>query len=336
VAIDHPRGRRRRALAWMVAGALVVALPSLVDVLANEPFASMWYWNVVFPHQAGWAGELRIEYPLLVALAALAWLRVARAPAPTPGLRTLAVVWAGAAATFVLIPQSKWYAQGIWHTTGVMLAWALPRGPAPETARSRRPVARAVMLALIAIPPLALAARPLLPPARAMAAARAFRGQLALLDWLGATAGPGPVMCVVPYHPMHVPDLWHMTNAWWYLRVDDPELARRLDDGLEGELDSGRATVIAWDPYATAGPRSADLLHHAVATGVIAPARIVPLAGRLIARYRLVAWSGPLEPSYAGERFLVRRDRPVERGVTVLPDSLVRAAARDAAGMAPP
>jgi len=327
IHVGYPAAARRRMYAWGLAGLFAVAAPTLAYFLTRESLSALWYWNVVFPRLAGWSGQVWVEYPWLVAAAAIGFGQVLRARQASAGLKTVAVFWAFATAANVLVPLSHWYALGVWHASGVVLTVATLMSSATATPGRRQMQIGALLLTLLALPPVLLALRPSIPPRQGIVAFHELMSQQHLLDWLGRTAGPGPVMCVAPYHPIRVPNAWRMTNGWWYLRMENFELNRKVNGDIGDKLVSGVATVIQWNTFSPYGGKVDNMLRHAIATRVIAPERAPEVARRLAERYRLVEWKAPIPRSYGGGRFLVRRDIPVDSLVRELPDSLIHAAA---------
>ena len=318
---------RKRAFAWTLAGLVIAIAPSAVYLAMHETFASIRYWNTVFPRLAGWSGAIKIEYPYLAAAATAGFLSVWRSREPRPGVRTMACFWLFAGVSNVITPMSAWYALGIWHAAGIVLT-AVAFASRTVGPMSRRQLqARVFVFALLAVPPLVLAVRPSLPLRTAVRAYHELVGQQHLNDWLGQVAGPGPVMCVAPYHPIRTSNAWRMTNGWWYLRIEDPNLNRTLNGDLVAKLESGRARVIAWNAFSAAGGKTTNLLRYGLGTGVIPPVRAPEVARQLMQRYRLVEWRETIPESYGGTRYLIPRDWPVDARVEALADTVVLHAA---------
>lgn len=309
---------RGAAAKWAILGGLVGLAPTALWMIFTDSIKAVYYWHVVFPKQAQWlypSGPLSVSTVLLgLALAGCFYLWPREENRSFS--RTLIILWITATALAMSNPLKMGYSLGPWLTLSTLIGGAflsaLPNRE-PGLSQTRWTI---IAFSLMGLPLLAAHATDYGSPRGVLAAFRQCGSQLRLIDWIDQTRGGGPVICVVPYHPIRAANVWKMSNAWWYASMSVRSLLLELDPDIESKLRSCKAAVIQWDPCPK-WSRNDNVMQFWARWGFIPPGRTDEMARRLAHRYVPVHWDGPL-PALGGSVFLVRKDLKLAPGVTVL------------------
>ena len=331
---------RRAAVLWAALGGMVGLAPTLLGIALGDSFKAVYYWNVVFPTKAQWLsanGWVRVSAPLL-GLALAGCLYLWRKEEGRGASRTLVILWAIATVGAIWNPLKAYYSLGPWLALSILVGGAFLSGlPNSEPAYSRTRWT-AALFALMGLPILWANLRDYGPPGAASEVCRQFNSQLQLIDWIDQTRAGGPVICVVPYHPIRARNAWAMWNAWLYARTPVRSLILELNPGLENDLRSCKAAVIEWEPWQAVSGMD-NIMQYWAYWGLLDPERADDLARNLAEHYTPVRWDQPIPPKFGGSVFLVRKGLKSAPGVTVLGDSVIlnwrKPAAHSQPGSAP-
>ena len=331
VAVWPPAGLSQvRSLVSGLVGAVIGVLPTVLYFVCTGSFAAIYQAKGPDTLQSGiltFGAPTRWPIILLAGGLAGAWLLWGNRKADA-GQAALATLWLAATVAVILNPLRNAYTMCPWFVLSVLATGAL--ASAALKLVDLRAGQRWCVFTLVAVAAAALGSSENIPkvpkfyqPSRIVQEGRAIDPELRLIDWLGEVARSGPVMCVVPCHPVRAANAWPVWDAWvYFLDSHNAELNRRLTAGLADMLQSGTPSVIEWDPWPEKST-CANILRYAEQRGLVPAERLDEIAAALRGRYQLVRWSEPIPAVYGSGRFLVRRDIPLDGRVIAVDGGVV-------------
>ena len=301
----------RKRLSWArqvppyVAGLVAGAVPCALFLTAHRLWADAWYWSIRFASSSEvvyWKPGSLWRYGMMLALGICAMIALRldrRLPAQTR--LVLSAAWVLAFLFYLVNPLRMPFSSVHLLLVSVTVASVIP-GSVLESLIPRLAGSAPLTFAARSLPGLTMAIALIVVLYKDAGLRHAFdrrtqASQLQLMDWLQQISGGSPVLLIAPHHPIVVPDVADLQNAWEYCYwLPRPAVRQRLAE-LGSRILEQRPSVIAADPWEkNTGGR--DLLDWLAANGLLREAEAIE------------AVSFPdLSGLPFGHTFWVRRDR---------------------------